>query len=60
MSGATACGEGPQGQTAPGPPHTHTPHRAEPSAGQSLTSSFWMESGERLMCCTYFLMSPTI
>lgn len=41
-------------------PTTHTPYQAEPSAGQALTSSFWMESGDRLMCCTYFLMSPTI
>lgn len=43
----------PSAPDAPGP----TP---PPAAGRALTSSFWMESGDRLMCWTYFLMSATI
>ena len=45
--------------TVPGAP-TPPPAAPQPSAGQAPTSSFWMESGDRLMCCTYFLMSATI
>lgn len=46
-------------QAAPSAPaRPRAPHR--PPAGSALTSSFWMESGDRLMCCTYFRMSATI
>lgn len=61
--GTSGAGPRPAGSvlshTVPGAP-TPPPAAPQPSAGQAPTSSFWMESGDRLMCCTYFLMSATI